>query len=197
MMPPDDDTPLVPTVRFNPATGERKRGRPSKGELERRKAYSEYLRRLETRCEGMPPAFVYGRPSPMRQPPPDKRPARVRAQAGIAMALALALRQARKAPGGRRRLEKKKSLQFICKFKGEVAKEFGIRPEMLKEEQIYDLAVRTGRVLNPKYFRGYIFELAVKQGKLKPLTVKRKRRRKVCGLMKRRWAHNASWKCME
>jgi hypothetical protein len=49
---------------------------------------------------------------------------------------------------------------------------------MLDEERIYDLAVKTGRIRKPQHFRGYIFELAVKQGLLKPLTVKRKRRRK-------------------
>jgi hypothetical protein len=76
--------------------------------------------------------------------------------------------------GEKQRFSKEESVKFVCERKAAAAKAFGVEPQKLSEERIHDLAVKTGRILNPKYFRGYIFDMAVKQGVMKPLIDKRK-----------------------
>jgi hypothetical protein len=145
------------SLGFDPTIVKRKRGRPSKGELARREAYAEYLRRL--RAGPLPEeAPLVEQEWPERQPQPlDKRPAWKQAEDNLAMALALALREARQRPSGKQRFSKYESLQFVRERKEAAAKAFGVEPQKLDEERIYDLAVKSGRILNPKYFRGYIF----------------------------------------
>jgi hypothetical protein len=166
------------TPEIEPTIVKRKRGRPSKRELARQEAYAGYLRRLKAGPRPEEGVLIQQERPKRERRPPDKRPARIQAQENLAMALALALREARQSSGGKRRFSREESLQFLRDRKEAAAKVFGIRPEFLSEEQIYDIAVKTGRILNSKFFRGYIFDMAVAQGKLKPLTDKRKAPRK-------------------
>jgi hypothetical protein len=164
---------LKKTPGFDATIVKRKRGRPSQDELALREARAGYLRWLKA---GPLPeeAPLIQQEWPERQPPPDKRPAWKQAEDNLAMALALALQKARQHPGGKQRFSKDESLEFVRERKEAVAKAFGVKPEKLNEERIYDLAVKTGRILNPRYLRGYIFDMAVKQGVMKPLIDKRK-----------------------
>jgi hypothetical protein len=44
------------------------------------------------------------------------------------------------------RIEKSDVLKFIRAHAGDVAREFGVTPDDLDEDRIYDLAVKTGRI---------------------------------------------------
>ena len=134
-----------------------KRGRPKKSVVERKAALAEYERRITTAWKWVPDKQSLMQPPPT---PPAFRPRKVgrpRAVSGsradpkdgaehnLAWLVAFWVSDERKRTT-RLRIRKFDVLKFIRTRAGDAAREFGITPDDLDEDRIYDLAVKSGRI---------------------------------------------------
>jgi hypothetical protein len=134
-----------------------KRGRPKKSVVERKAALAEYERRITTAWKWVPDKQSFVQPPPA---PPAFRPRKVGrpkavsgsrddpkddAEHGLAWMAAFWMSEERERTN-RLRIDKSDVLKFIHTHAGDVAREFGITPDDLDEDRIYDLVVKSGRI---------------------------------------------------
>jgi hypothetical protein len=133
-----------------------KRGRPTKDDIEQKAAKAEYELRITTAWRSRPDEQPYVQPPPSPPTPkvrsvgrprdvPGARDLKNDAEHNFAWAVAFWMRDERKRIN-KQRIPKVNVLKIIRKNMPDLASEFGITPDDLNEDRIYDLAVKSGRV---------------------------------------------------